>query len=214
MNNNKIIQRLGDSQIGAALAPFGISPSAELCANIRDYTVLLLQWNQKVSLTSVVEPLALLARHFGESLYAAHAVPIEGRRLADVGSGAGFPALALKLVLPGTEVTLIEANAKKAAFLAEAVRVLRLQGVRILHARTDLISPGEPLADCITARAIGQFPSLLGWSAKALAPGGKVVLWVTLDHVPAIQAIPDWTWQKPIPVPQSQRRVLLVGCST
>ena len=137
MISNKLIDGLSDGKIAAALAPYGVAPSRDLCSAIRDYTVLLLRWNQRIGLTAIKDPASILARHFGESLFAASAVPLRSRRLVDVGSGAGFPGLALKLVLPETEVTLIEANAKKAAFLAEVIRTLRLRGVRLLRERTE-----------------------------------------------------------------------------
>ena len=120
----------------------------------------------------------------------------------------------MKLALRETEVTLIEANAKKAAFLGEVIRALRLSGVRVVRERTESIKLSAPLGDCITSRAVGRFPSLLGWCAKALEPGGKVILWVAAIDAGAIRSIGGWGWQNPISLPGSERRVLMVGCST
>jgi 16S rRNA (guanine527-N7)-methyltransferase len=205
------MKNLPDSSIQETLAKFGVAASGQLCQKIRDYVSTLLLWNQKISLTSITSPAEILERHFAESLFAASAVPITARRLADVGSGAGFPGLALALFLAGTEVTLIEANAKKATFLAEVARKLELGRVRVIRKRTDEIGVDEPIADCITARATGQFTSLLKWSAAALQPGGQLVLWIGFADVERLAQHASWAWREPIPIPRSKSRVLLVG---
>src|SRR5271155_1161393 len=113
---------LSASQIEKALAPYGLRVSPGLSASIRGYIAILLRWNSKISLTTVVEPLEILKFHFGESFFAAAAVPITHSRLADVGSGAGFPGLPLAMLIPQLEVVLIESNLKKATFLSEGIR--------------------------------------------------------------------------------------------
>ena len=99
-------------------------PASELCERIRTYISLLLRWNQSISLTTVTNSDEILRFHFGESLFAASAFSLENGRLADVGSGAGFPGLPLAMLLPDLNVTLIESNAKKFTFLSEVVREL------------------------------------------------------------------------------------------
>src|SRR5258707_15767939 len=96
---------------------------------------LLVAWNEKINITAIRDPLEMLYRHFCESMYAAVAVPLQGGRLADVGSGGGFPGLALKLVRPELRASLIESNVKKATFLAELVRELALAYTRVLLRR-------------------------------------------------------------------------------
>jgi 16S rRNA (guanine527-N7)-methyltransferase len=207
----KIIEEFPDARIADALRPFGIAASADLCQAIREYISSLLLWNQKVNLTSITSPPEILQRHFGESLFAVPAVPIRARRLADVGSGAGFPGLALRLLLPDAEVTLIEPNAKKATFLAEVARKLDLARVCVRRERTEGIELDGPIADVVTARAIGDFDSLLAWSGRALAPAGQLVLWVGSASVPVLQSHASFSWKPPIRIPKSQNRVLLVG---
>jgi 16S rRNA (guanine527-N7)-methyltransferase len=207
----KIMPELPDSKIAATLAAFGVAASGELCRAIREYTSLLLLWNQKISLTGITSPAEILERHFAESLFAVSAAPIRARRLADVGSGAGFPGLALGLLLPNCEVTLIEANAKKAAFLAEVARKLKLGRVRVLRERSEEIQLKGPIADCVTARAAGHFASLLKWSKAALEPGGQLVLWIGATDAKSVAHDPSYVWREPIPIPRSRNRVLLVG---
>jgi 16S rRNA (guanine527-N7)-methyltransferase len=144
-------------------------------------------------------------------MFAAHSVFIETGRLADVGSGAGFPGLALKLLAPDLEVFLIESVMKKAAFLLEVVRHLNLTGVKAVVSRfEDLRDTLAPL-DFICARAIGDHHQLLDWAKYNLNIGGQVVLWLGVEDAKHVTALPGWTWREPIPIPESLRRSLLVG---
>src|SRR6266852_5283326 len=126
---------LTDDAIAAALLPFKVQVTPGLASSIRKYIDLLLLWNHKVNLTSITDPEEILRRHFGESMFAAHSAFVETGRLADVGSGAGFPGLALKLLAPDLEVFLIESVMKKAPFLLEVVRHLNLPGVKVVVSR-------------------------------------------------------------------------------
>ena len=104
---------LSDSQIAASIASLGMHLTTEQMSMIREYIILLLKWNNLVSLTSITDPVDIVARHFGESMFAASLLPFENGRLADVGSGAGFPGLALKILHNDLKVILIESNKKK-----------------------------------------------------------------------------------------------------
>ena len=200
-----------DDAIRTALAPFRVMPSPALCEQVRLYLRILMQWTDKINLTSIREPLEILARHFGESMFAAFAVPIEHGRLADVGSGAGFPGLPLKLLRPKLDVTLIEPNIKKSAFLFEVMRTLELANVAVLR-NTFANSPIKPASlTFITSRALGPSKGLLPWANRSLAPGGRLILWTAKDTAEEICSDVDWNWLEPIPIPQSKQRVLLVG---
>src|SRR6202047_5406015 len=123
---------LTEDQIASSLAPFRVQLAADQITKIREYVRLLLKWNQSVSLTSVVDPVEILARHFGESMFVSGLLPVENCRLADLGAGAGFPGLALKIACPNLRLVLIESNKKKCAFLSEVVRSLELKAVEVL----------------------------------------------------------------------------------
>ncbi|HEV3253834.1 MAG TPA: 16S rRNA (guanine(527)-N(7))-methyltransferase RsmG [Candidatus Acidoferrales bacterium] len=202
---------LSNNQIHEALLPFGVQADEALAGAIRQYMDLLLRWNAKISLTSITKPSEIIERHFGESLFAINAAGIRGGRLADVGAGAGFPGLPLKIALPGLELTLIESNHRKSAFLAEVVRTLGLSGVRILAKRVADIVWEDPGADFVVSRALGSYEELMQWASKSLSADGRVVLWLGLRGSESLLALSGWSWEKPIPLPLSQERVLLVG---
>src|SRR6202165_197551 len=98
---------LRPEQMGEILAPFGVELAGEQIAAFSKYLDLLIRWNRVVSLTAVNDPEEIVERHFGESIFAASVVPLNGR-LADVGSGAGFPGVPLKILDPQLEALLLE----------------------------------------------------------------------------------------------------------
>lgn len=200
-----------DDKIGAALIPYGITATPDLCASVQRYTSLLLRWNRRISLTTITDRVELVKFHFGESIFAASSVPIRKGRLADVGSGAGFPGLALRLAVPNLQVTLIESNAKKAAFLSEVSRELRLDHVEVARVRMADFAAGGKQFDFITARALGQHSDLLAWARENLALQGKLVMWLGEDGCTTISTQSGWRWREPTHIPVSRSRFLLVG---
>jgi 16S rRNA (guanine527-N7)-methyltransferase len=204
--------RPSNQEITASLKIYGVSATQDLCDQIRVYIDLLLRWNQKISLTTMTNAAEIIQFHFGESLFAASAIPIQDGRLADVGSGAGFPGLAIHLLVKPLEVVLIESNAKKAAFLSEVSRELGLKGVEVFRGRMKDFDSGDREIDLITARALGQHEELLEWSHYKLDHAGKLIMWLGEEDANSISRNTQWTWHELIKIPQSQRRFLLVGC--
>ena len=94
-----------NTQISDILRPYGVRTATDLTARIKAYIELLLKWNKSVSLTTVTKGDEILRFHFGESLLALPMLPVEKSRLADVGTGAGFPGLPLAMAKPALEVT-------------------------------------------------------------------------------------------------------------
>jgi len=202
---------LTDDQILSTLTPFRVRPSTDQIAKIQEYVRLLLKWNQSVSLTSVVDPAEILSRHFGESMFVSCLISVENCRLADLGAGAGFPGLALKIACPNLRLILIESNKKKCAFLSEVVRSLELKDVQVLPLRFDETRVATDFADIITARAVGRFPNILRWVKGALARRGHVILWLGAEDTTKVPATPGWIWQPAVKIPESQRRFVLIG---
>jgi 16S rRNA (guanine527-N7)-methyltransferase len=127
----------------------------------------------------------------------------------DVGSGAGFPGLPIKLWAPHLHLTLIESNHKKVAFLREIVRALTLTNVDVFCRRAEDFSS---CAGVVTLRAVERFDVALPVAARLVAPTGQVALLIGRSQVErAIQLAPSLRWSDPSPIPLSVNRVVLLG---
>src|SRR5579859_3577890 len=194
-----------------ALREFKLEATVEQAACIQRYVTLLLRWNEKINLTAIREPLEILYRHFCESMYAAVAVPLQQGRLADVGSGGGFPGLPLKIIRPDLEVFLVESNVKKATFLAETIRELGLDGARVIVSRYAELSEEVAPLDVVCSRALGDFGSFLSWAGSARIGAKEAILWIGGGDLELVRMEPGWDWNEPVAIPHSLRRFMLVG---
>ena len=190
---------MNPARIAELLQPF-LAPTQDqrLTANdlqiISTYIDLLLRWNARINLTAIREPEEIVTRHFGESLFAAtHLFPkiapsavlserssglgandqtsTINHRVVDIGSGAGFPGLPIKIWTPKIQLTLIESNQKKATFLREVVRTLTLTDVNVFSKRAEDHPPGQ--ADTVTLRAVENFQSILPAATRLLSQTGR-----------------------------------------
>ena len=205
------MKEISADRIEEILAEYSVRRDTRLVANLQTYISLLLKWNQKISLTTITDPEEIVRIHFGESLFAASAVPIRVGRLADVGTGPGFPGIPLRMSSEQIDLTLVESNVKKSAFLHEVIRALSLDHVTVFHGRMEDFPSSAAGFDFITARALGSYEDLLRWAAVNLSAGGKVVLWLGEDDSQAISSIAGWRWRDSVPIPLSKRRCLLIG---
>jgi len=197
--------------IRRALGEFKLPTYDDQVLQIQQYITILLTWNEKVNLTAIRDPLEILYRHFCESMYAAEAIPLKGGRLADVGSGGGFPGLPLKIIRPDLQVFLVESNIKKVTFLAEVIRELGLKGAQVLARRYEELGEEIVPLDYVCSRALGEFPGFLDWARSEQIAAKQVILWIGARDLPEIQKNRTWEWCEPIQVPHSLRRLILVG---
>jgi 16S rRNA (guanine527-N7)-methyltransferase len=162
------------------LEPFGLSLSGDQIGQLIAYLELLLRWNKKINLTAIRDAPSCVRRHFGESLYLGCWAELRGR-LLDIGSGAGFPGLCLKIIFPDLSVTLLEPVAKKRAFLKEVARVCGMDLVEVRRERLEdfVAAPSPPVYDAATARAVGHLEELVPLAARCLKPGGALFLWLS-----------------------------------
>ena len=203
------------------LAPAALSPTQ--LKHISTYIDLLLRWNARINLTAIRQPEEIVTRHFGESLFAArHLFPVQtaGERpttvqaectsLIDVGSGAGFPGLPIKIWAPDIHLTLIESNQKKATFLREVARSLTLMNINVFHGRAEDYS--NPLAQVVTLRAVERFETVLRLATRLVAPNGRLALLIGEAQLPRTYDLtPGFKWAPPAQVPLSSSRVLAIG---
>jgi 16S rRNA (guanine527-N7)-methyltransferase len=196
--------------------------------NISMYIDLLLRWNARINLTAVRNQEEIVTRHFGESLFAArHLFPAPNRvgadalvrpaeqssaltRLIDVGSGAGFPGLPIKIWAPYINVTLIESNQKKATFLREVTRMLTLININVFPGRAE--DYPNPPAEVVTLRAVERFETTLPIAASLVAPRGRLALLISEPQLARAKNLtPAFAWEPPLPVPLSSSRVLAIA---
>ena len=202
---------LSAETIYRALGEFQLEANEQQIVCIQQYMKILLTWNEKMNLTAIRDPLEILYRHFCESMYAATAVPVEKGRLADVGTGAGFPGIPLKIMRPELQVFLIESNMKKATFLAEVLRNIELPETRVLVSRYEELGEEVAPVDIVCSRAVGEFEPFLAWAASERIAAKQVILWIGGRDLDQARRGEEWEWREPIPVPHSLRRYLLVG---
>ena len=134
-------------------------------------------WSRKMNLTTVTDERGVVSRHFLDSLTPLSVVPGRGRVL-DMGTGAGFPGLPMKIARPGLEVTLMDGVRKKVHFLRHVIRKLGLTGAEAVHARAEDDPVVEKYAghfDVVVSRALTETADFLALARPYLAPGGLVV---------------------------------------
>lgn len=231
--------------------------SATQLQNISTYIDILLRWNARINLTAIREPEKIVTRHFGESLFAARHLfplypvsssvpsvfpvlkdsaddqrPTTNDRVADLGSGAGFPGIPIKLWAPHIALTLVESNHKKATFLREVARALTLTDIDIFPGRAQTLAEGlaanpavpppaeDPRTnpprtfDLVTLRAVERFHDVLPIAARLVANGGRLALLIGTSQIQLARSrLPTFAWQQPLPIPGSRPRVLFVGLS-
>jgi 16S rRNA (guanine527-N7)-methyltransferase len=135
----------------------------------------LIEWNQKINLTAIDSPMDMAIKHFLDSIIPfSHITP--GSRLLDVGSGAGFPGIPLKVMLPSLNVTLVDATRKKVSFLNHVIQQLRLSDITAIHSRVEnLQQEREGEFDIIVCRAFSSLTDFVEKSLPLLAPEGLLL---------------------------------------
>ena len=157
--------------LDAGLAALGLE--AALAEPLARYLALLLRWNATYNLTAIRDPHEMLVKHLLDSL-AMHAHLDGIASLADLGTGPGLPGIPLAIARPQLRVTLVESNGKKARFLREAARQLKLGNIEVAESRIEAFAaPGR--FDAITARALATLPLILALGGHLLAPGGRLL---------------------------------------
>lgn len=137
------------------------------------YGDLLVEWNEKMNLTSIIDPEEIMVKHFLDSLTLTQWV--QGNMVADIGTGAGFPGIPLKIIFPDKFFSLVDSLAKRLDFLQEVILKLGLEQVEPIHARAEDFGSDTQYRgqyDTVVSRAVARLPVLLEYAIPALRVGG------------------------------------------
>lgn len=154
-----------------------ISVTKENLASLAKYKDLLVEYNKKFNLTAIKSDEEIYLKHFYDSLTLIKAYSLNGNlKLLDIGTGAGFPGIVLKIFYPDLELTLLDSNHKKIAFLEVVIKELNLKNVTCINSRAEnLPKTYREYFDIVTSRAVAHLRILLELSIPYLKVGGKLI---------------------------------------
>lgn len=199
---------LTPEEIGELLFPYsGDGLSRESLGLFQTYLTLILKWNAKFNLTSLRAPAEIATRHFGEGVFAARFVPAGARTVMDLGSGLGIPGIPMQIMRPDLAVSLVESNRKKASFLLEAARQLRLRST-VLAKRAEEV---ENKFDVVALRAVEKMEEMLAVATGCMEKDGVLMVLAT-QSIPAVR-LRGIDWEE-YPLPNAIHSVLRVGRSS
>lgn len=191
------------------LAPsFDLVLTERLVQTLTAHYLLLLKWNQKINLTSIVDPTEAAQFHYLESLYAANQLIPQAKTLVDIGSGAGFPGIPLAALKPNCSVLLIESQARKVSFLRVAVHHLGLKNLSVFHGRfQDHTSMNF---DVVLCRALDRFAASLSDLLQFGRASQQILLFTGEELIELCLALVGRLWKvECLPIPLSHHRFLL-----
>lgn len=192
-------------------AQLGVTVTADHVRQFALYAGELLRWNARANLTRIVAPKDVAIKHFVDSLAAAVLID-PGKSVVDIGAGAGFPGLVLKIVRPSLALTLIDAVAKKVNFQRQAIRLLGLEGIQALHVRAEDLARQRPAAfDVAVCRALTDLAQFWRLAAPLLNASGMAIAYKGSVTEAELAALKTGAGQVPPRVDISAYRLPLDG---
>lgn len=162
-----------------ALAGKGIELTQEQLGQFKTYYEMLVEWNKKINLTAVTEKDEVYLKHFYDSLTPLFHINLdENASLCDVGAGAGFPGIPLKIVRPDLKITIVDSLNKRVRFLNQLTAELKLDKIHLVHDRAEMFGThdGRHMFDVVTARAVAQLNVLSELCLPLLTTGGHFIV--------------------------------------
>ena len=156
---------------------FGVDLSEKQQEAFYQYMQLLIEWNQKMNLTAITEPEEILTKHFIDSISIIPYIQ-EEKNILDIGTGAGFPGIPLKIVLPQNSFILLDSLNKRINFLKEVIRSLQLENIEAIHGRSEefcKLKQKRENYDIVTSRAVAKLNVLLEYMLPFVKIGGKCI---------------------------------------
>ena len=182
LTSKKILEILSDSRLEIKEIQF----SEEIIERFHQYFVVFQKWNDKINLTSEKDAGLILEKHVFDSLHYLRWIN-PGHRVLDIGSGAGFPGIPIKILRPELELALLESQRKRCNFLREVVRVLNLAGAHVLEGRAENFSGQAELAgsfDRVLFRGFASLDRCLSAGLPFLKEGGQIILMKSPEEMP------------------------------
>lgn len=165
-------------KLATCVSSYGLTLEKQQCQQFNTYGDFLLEYNEKVNLTAITEPSEIAIKHFADSILPLALIDFaHGASLIDVGTGAGFPGVPIKIMRPDIKLTLLDSLNKRLVFLKE-LSVLLQQDNDFIHARAEMAGADERLRrrfDYATSRAVAQLAVLCEYCLPLLKVGGKML---------------------------------------
>jgi 16S rRNA (guanine527-N7)-methyltransferase len=177
-----------DPLLEAGATALGVPLTAEQRARLLGLVAELMEWNGRFNLTAIREPAEMVRKHLLDSL--AVQPFLSGARIADVGTGPGFPGLPLAVINPAKRFALVEATAKKARFVEHAAGVLGLDNVEVVNSRAEAWKPPRPF-DTVVCRALGKLHEFIRFAGHLCARDGRMLAMKGQYPEAELEAVPS-----------------------
>ena len=162
-----------NSEFIEGLLNLGIKYTDKQLEQLEDYYNLLVEWNNKINLTSIIEKEDVYLKHFYDSLTIVKGIDLNNiNTLCDVGTGAGFPGLVIKIMFPHIKVILIDSKNKKLLFIQDVINKLNLENVEVIHTRAEEYNNKF---DLVTSRAVARIDKLVNYTMHLLNNNGVFI---------------------------------------
>ena len=156
-----------------SIKELGIEPTDKQLYQLSKFYELLIEWNQKINLTRITDKKEVYLKHFYDSLTISKELDLNKiNTLCDVGTGAGFPGIVLKIFYPNLKITLIDSLLKRVKYLNEIIKELNLKEIKAIHTRAE---DYKETFDIVTARAVANIEKLLTYTMRLVKKDGKLI---------------------------------------